>query len=323
MSGTATIDWSAFAKIVRTHDRFVLTCHARPDCDAVGSELGMCGALEAMGKQVRIVNPDAVPKHLAFIDPEQRVEVLGQHVSAIELEETDVLMVLDTSAWAQLGGMADVVRATKATRVVVDHHVSHDDLGATMFRDASAEATGRLVIDAADALGAKITSEMARALFAAIATDTGWFRFGSTTGDTLRYTARLIDAGADPTDLYGMLYEQVSLSRIRLLARILENATRECDNRLIHSRALRTDFDTTSASDADTDGAVNEILSVHGTEVAVLFTETRGWTPEGELSQSIVDRRKSNRRSVWRWGASRGGGRDGRRIVRVQASRDS
>lgn len=280
------IDWSPLVELVNANERFVLTCHARPDCDAVGSELGMCGALEALGKSVRIVNPDAVPSHLAFIDPELRVEVLDAGVSAKDIEAADVLMVLDTSAWAQLGGMADVFRATSLQRVVVDHHVSHDDLQATMFRDSTAEATGRLVIDAADALGVTIDAKMASALYAAIATDTGWFRFGSTTGDTLRHAARLMDAGADPVAIYRELYEQDSLERVQLLARILGQTERACGGRLVHSRALRSDFDATGASDADTDGAVNSILGIQNTEVAVLFTETA----DGRLKTSFRSR---------------------------------
>ena len=129
--------------------------------------------------------------------------------------------MLDTSAWAQLGPMADVVRTTQAHKAVLDHHVDSDDLGAELFKDTKAEATGRLVLEAAKHLRVKLTPELARPLFAAIATDTGWFRFASVTGDTFRVPAALVDAGAVPQQIYTDLYERETLARLQLRGRIL------------------------------------------------------------------------------------------------------
>src|SRR6185369_16663914 len=114
------IDWSRFTEIIRANRRFLLTSHIRPDCDALGSELGMCGVLESLGKHVRIVNGMASPPNLAFIDPQHRIQTVDVDVRANELADIDVLMILDTSAWAQLGPMGDVIRATKAKRIVLD-----------------------------------------------------------------------------------------------------------------------------------------------------------------------------------------------------------
>src|SRR5262245_27251507 len=162
------IDWKRFVTLVKESRSFVLTSHMRPDCDAIGSELAMAHALRSLGKEVRIVNGDGVPPHIAFIDPDHEVKVLGRDVSAGDVK-CDVHIVLDTSAWGQLGPMADVIRHTTARKVVIDHHLSEDDLGAITFKDTNAEATGRLVLEAADALGATTTPAMATAMFAAIA----------------------------------------------------------------------------------------------------------------------------------------------------------
>ncbi len=185
------VNWPRFIDVVRSHERFLLTTHVRPDCDALGSCLGMAGVLEKLGKSVRIVNGQATPPNLKFIDPHNRIEAVGVNVQANELVAAnfEVVMVLDTSAWAQLGPMADIVRGTRAKKIVLDHHQSSDDLQAEDFRDTSAEATGRLVVEAAEKLNVAITPELARPLFCALATDTGWFRFSSTTGDTFRFGA--------------------------------------------------------------------------------------------------------------------------------------
>jgi phosphoesterase RecJ-like protein len=267
------IDWPRFADIVRSHQRFVLTSHIRPDCDALGSELGMAGVLETLGKDVRIVNGQSTPPNLLFIDPRAQLEAIGVDVQLADLADREVLMVLDTSAWAQLGPMADVVRATAAKKVVLDHHVSSDDLGAEMFKNTDAEATGRLVLQAADQLGVALTPEIAAPLFAAIATDTGWFRFNSTTGDTMRFAGRLLDAGAKPVEIYRSLYEQDTLARLRLIGLALERAQMELNGRVIHTAILQEDFRKTGAVPSDTEDIVNMALQVAGAEVALMLVE--------------------------------------------------
>ena len=285
-----SIDWSRFKSIVHEHDGFLLTSHIRPDCDALGSELGMAGVLEALGKKVRIVNGHATPPNLAFIDPENKLEMIGRDVQLEELVDIPVMMVLDTSAWAQLGDMGDVLKATKGVKLVMDHHVSEDDLGAELFKNTKAEATGRIVVEAAEELGVRLTPEIALPLLAAIATDTGWFRFGSTTGYTMRVAGKLLDAGADPAGLYNMLYERETIGRLRLVGHVLSAARTELDGRLIHTRVLLSDFAETGAVPSDTEDLVNMTLSVAGTEVAFILVEQQTGRLQDQLPQPLCDR---------------------------------
>jgi phosphoesterase RecJ-like protein len=273
-----TLDWPRFVELVAEHEHFLLTSHLKPDCDALGSEVGLAAVLDELGKQVSIINSDPTPPHLRFIDPDQRIEVLPADGAHPALAAADALIVLDTSAWIQLGRMADVVRGTHARRMVLDHHVSSDDLGAEEFKDPTAEATGRLVLDAADQLGVGLSQRIAAPLFTAIATDTGWFRFSSTTGGTYRAIARLVEAGASPSGTYNALYEHHTLARVQLMGRILSRAAAELDGRLIHTYALREDFEQTGALGSDTEDLVNTTLAVAGTQVAVFFSETRPGT---------------------------------------------
>jgi phosphoesterase RecJ-like protein len=268
-----SIDWQRFREIVRRHQRFVLVSHVRPDCDALGSELGLAAVLDALGKQVAIVNAQATPPNLAFVDPKRQIKVLGEPAAAAALAEAEIFVILDTSAWAQLGAMAEVLRATDKPKLVLDHHVSQDDLGAEYFKDVQAEATGRLVVQAAGELGVSLSPEMAYPLLAAVATDTGWFRFSSTRGDTFRTAGALVDAGARPDALYRELYEQDSLARLRLIGRILARAETELGGRLIYTAVFRDDFAATGALPSDTEDIINLTLTVAGTEVAVIFVE--------------------------------------------------
>ena len=267
------INWPRFVDLVNRHQRFLLTSHIRPDCDALGSELGMAGVLEALGKEVLIVNGQKTPPNLAWIDSKQRIKAIGVDLQMADLEDREVLLVLDTSAWQQLGDMAIVLRNTAAKKAVLDHHVSEDDLGAEAFKDTEAEATGRLVLEAAGHLGVRLTPEIARPLFAALATDTGWFRFSSTTGNTYRFAGELVDAGARPTEIYRSLYEQDTLPRLQLVGRTLARTQSELAGRLIHTAIFQDDFKATAALPSDTEDVVNMTLAVSGTEVAVIFVE--------------------------------------------------
>jgi phosphoesterase RecJ-like protein len=269
----AHIHWPRFAELIRGHRRFLLTSHVRPDCDALGSELGMAGVLAALGKEVRIVNPHPTPPHLAFIDERKQIQQIGRDVTKESLGEYDALMVLDTSAWAQLGDMGDVIRTTRAKKIVLDHHVSADDLGAEEFKDVEAEATGRLVLEAAEHLGVKLTPEIATPLFAAVATDTGWFRFSSTTAGTFEVGAKLVAAGAKPDVIFQSLYERDTLARLQLRGRIIARATTELGGRLIHTVALKEDFEATGALPVDTEDVINLTLGVANTEVAVILVQ--------------------------------------------------
>jgi phosphoesterase RecJ-like protein len=266
------IDWQPFIQLVSEADSFVLTSHMRPDCDAIGSEIGLALALESRGKTVRIVNGDPVPPHIAFIDPTRKVEVLGRDLHAAEVSG-DVLVVLDTTSWTQLGPMADVVRHIAAKKSVIDHHVSADDLGAAVFKDTESESTGRLVLQAIDALDVELSPQMAAPLFAAIATDTGWFRFASVTDKTLEAAARLVSAGARPHLVFAALYEQNSLARVLLQGRILTNVISHLNGRLLSTSITQADLRAVGAEPTDTEDVINRLLSVAGVEVAVLFLE--------------------------------------------------
>jgi bifunctional oligoribonuclease and PAP phosphatase NrnA len=280
------IAWPRFVEIVRTHQRFMLTTHVRPDGDAFGSELAMAGVLDSLGKDVLLCNDFTVPPSLRFLDPGRKHRQIGVDVSAKQLGDREVLMILDTTAWAQLGAMGDVIKTTKAIKVVIDHHVSGDDLGAELFKDVEAEATGRLVIEAADQLGVPVTPQIAVPAFAALTTDTGWFRFSSTGAGTLRLAARLVEAGARPDQLYKELYETDTHARLQLIGRALVHTQSELGGRLIYTWLERADFDACCALPSDSEDIINMTLAVGGTQVAVILVEQ----PKGGFKISFRSR---------------------------------
>ncbi len=287
------IDWSPFVKLVEKTAKFVISSHVKPDCDALGSELGMAAVLRQLGKQVTILNADPVPPHLAFIDPLREIETLPAGGGDAVGPDCDAWIVLDTGAWSQLGPLAGLIQGASASKIVIDHHLSGDDLGAMVFKDTSAEATGTLVAEAAEALNVRLTPEAAEALFVAVATDTGWFRFSSVTGRTFARVAQLVDAGARPDRVYAQLYERSTLSRVLLRGRILASTAMDKDGRLAWCRATRDDFRLSGAESGDTEDVVNALLGIAGTELAALFVEQDPKTTRVSLrSRSEVDVRR-------------------------------
>jgi bifunctional oligoribonuclease and PAP phosphatase NrnA len=280
------IAWRRFVEIVGAHQRFVLTTHIRPDGDAVGSQVALAEILESLGKDVAVCNDFAAPPNLRFLNVPPRLRKLGADISETQLADREVLIVLDTSAWAQLGAMSNVIRNTKAVKVVIDHHQSGDDLGAELFKNGNAEATGALVVEAADALGVALTPQIARPAFVALATDTGWFRFGSTTSATLRLAARLEDAGARPDELYKALYENDTHARLQVIGRTLARSQTDLDGRLITSWIEQADFAATGALPSDSEDIINMLLSVGSTQAAVILVEQ----PTGGFKISLRSR---------------------------------
>jgi phosphoesterase RecJ-like protein len=280
------LDWASLLTLLESRQKFVLTSHVRPDCDALGSELGLAGILAARGKDVRIVNAQATPANLAWIDPSKRIESLACGVKPADLADRDLLIVLDTSAWAQLGAMGDVAKGMRDRVLVIDHHVSEDDICDLWFKDTSAEATARIVYEIGLRLRVPLTPEIATPIYAGLSTDTGGFRFPSVSGESFRVAARLVDAGANPTVVYRELFEQDSLARLRLVGRTLAGATTFHDGRVIFSQVRQKDIKEVGAIPADTEDLINLTLAVKGTEVAAILIEQ----PDGRIKVSFRSR---------------------------------
>jgi phosphoesterase RecJ-like protein len=267
------MDWTILKKVIDENDSFLITSHVRPDADALGSELGLRAILLALGKKVCIVNASAPPANLSFMNPPGVILKLNDTVTKANVPKTDVIVIVDTSAWQQLGNMADVIQSSSAKRVLIDHHVSSDEMGAIDLKDVTAAATGELICEAAEAFGIEFDEDTANWLYAAIATDTGWFRFPSTTSRTMRISAALIDRGASPHYVFNLVHEQSSLSRVRLGGRVLGRTQSEADGRLVWVQVDAKDMAETGAVPSDTEGLVNQCLTVAGSEAAFIAVE--------------------------------------------------
>jgi phosphoesterase RecJ-like protein len=293
------LDWTPFATLVRRHRRFLLTTHIRPDADGLGSQLALAEGLEHLGKKCRLVIASTWPPRYSFLDPDNRIERFMPPGDS--WRDAEAVIVLDTGTWGQLGDFGPFLRGLPAAKVVIDHHLSQDDLGAVRLVDTSAEATGRLVFEALAALGTPLTPRMANLLFAAVAMDTGWFRHANTTPSTFALAGDLEAAGADPTALYEQLFEQCTLPRLKLMGLVLDRLQVVHGGRIAYTVLYRDDYARTGAVPQDTEDLVNFTRSLAGVEVGLFFMEQ----PRGGVKVSFRARSVDVARIAERFG---GGG---------------
>ncbi len=262
----------------------------------------MAGFLRQKGKDVRVVNVSPTPPRYDFLDPDGTLfEHFGTKVDPVSLADREVLVILDLSSWGQLGDMAGFVREFPGKRVVIDHHVSQDDLKAVFLKDTTAEATGTLIVRAVKALGGSFTSEVSTGLLTAIAMDTGWFRHPNTTPETLRTAAELVGSGADINAIYRQLFERNTLGRLRLMGETLAGLQIADEGRVAYAVVTREMLARTGAIPPDTEDLVDFTVSLAGVEVGALFLEQL----RGGVKVSL---RSRNNLDVARLAAQFGGG---------------
>lgn len=278
------LDWTPFVEFVHRHERFLLTTHVRPDGDGLGSVLALSDTLRAQGKQVRQVIASKYPPRYGFLDPAGLVEPFT--APGDRWRDCDAVIVMDTGTWNQLGDFGPFLQQLTCDKVVIDHHLTQDELGGRRFVDVKAEATGRLTYEAISALNYPLSPYAAQMLFVAVAMDTGWFRHSNASAATFALAAALVEAGAQPDYLYEQLNEQNSLSKLRLTGVVLERMQLVHEGCVAHTAIVRTDYAATGAVPQDTEDLVNYPRSIAGVQVGLLFMEQ----PRGGIKVSFRSR---------------------------------
>jgi phosphoesterase RecJ-like protein len=282
------IDWAPFVDFVNCHQHFLLTTHVRPDGDGLGSMLALDSVLRRKGKRVQLAIASSVPPRYDFLHARERVQLF--EMPGDEFKNTEAILVLDTGTWNQLGDVGLFLRGHRAAKAVIDHHLTQDDLGAQRFVDASAEATGRLVFEAINALGEPITPEVANSLFVALAMDTGWFVHANTHANTFALAGQLVAAGARNAELHVRLFESDRLERLKLKGSVLDRLQVMNNGKLAYSEIQLVDYKRTGTMPQDSEDFVNLMLSIKGVEVGLLFMEQpRGGVKVSFRSRAAVD----------------------------------
>jgi phosphoesterase RecJ-like protein len=261
-------DLHAVAESLRAHDRFVTVAHENPDGDALGSLLGATLGLRALGKDVvmYLAGDEPLPPEFGFLDlGELRREVPDD-------VESRVVLALDCANASRIAGDPELLDRAELV-IDVDHHHDNSRFGALNLIVADASSTAEIVRDLLGELGVALTPDIAEALYVALVTDTGRFQYANTTPKSLRLAAELVEAGADVHAIFMQVYENVQFAKLKLLARALDRARLFEGGRLVVSYLVREDFADAGAEEPYSEGIIDYLRQVEGTEMVALIRE--------------------------------------------------
>ncbi len=242
--------------------------HLNPDGDALGSALAMSLYLDSIGIDNEVLCHHPAPKNLQFLPGVKRIR---QHPKG---EKHDLAIMLDLDSLDRLGSTEPYFSECPRL-IVIDHHVPHEAPGNLRIVETSAAATAVILAQLLEAVGAKITPEMATCLLTGIVTDTGSFRFRNTNPESLAVSSLLLEKGGDLTQVNEEIFQSKQLSAARLLGHTLETMQLACNDQLAWSALSIRDFDFAKATDEDTEGFVNEMLFITSVQIAAIFREPK------------------------------------------------
>jgi phosphoesterase RecJ-like protein len=266
----------AVAPLFRDNQRFVLTTHVNPDGDGLGSEVALAEWLASRGKQVGIINYSVTPEVYLFLDPNHRIEKFREDLHAGIIASADVITILDTNHPDRLRAMQPHVVNSKAVLVCVDHHLDPAPFARHYVLDDDATSTGELIYRLLVHLnGPELPPLVAQALYCAVMTDTGSFRYPRVDPEIFRIAAHLIECGADPVRVYHEVYEQWSPGRIQLLGAALESLETTYGGKLAYITITQDMLRRTGTMEDDTDNFTSYPMSVKNVLAGILFLELR------------------------------------------------
>jgi bifunctional oligoribonuclease and PAP phosphatase NrnA len=267
-------------EIIAVHSRFILTTHINPDGDGLGCEVALAIYLKSKGKQATILNCSATPGNYLFLDQIYPVVEFDHQKHEKMIKEAEVIFVLDINHTERLSDMDKSVISSRAKKICIDHHPEPKEFADLYILDEQSSSTGEIIYNLLVELGDEIKDiGIAAALYTAIMTDTGSFRFPKTSPAVHDIISHLLRSGADPSAIYEKVYESGSAGRMRLLGMALAGLKLMYGGKLAKLAYIIVDqemFDKTGTSEEDTDAFVPYTLGVDGVRIGLMFSELNG-----------------------------------------------
>lgn len=258
-------------------DNIVIVPHKGPDGDAMGSTLGLMHFLRDKGHKATVIAPNDYPHFLKWLPGNEDVLIYESQKEQADklIAEAQILFTLDFNHLSRCGEMQDALVASEAVFVMIDHHQEPSDYAHYTYSDSKMSSTCEMVYRFIDKLRAskKITPEIATCLYTGIMTDTGSFRFSSTSSDTHRVIADLIDKGADNSQIHNNIYDTNSESKLQLMGTALQNIRVNKELKTAYISLTQEELNRHNFKKGDTEGFVNYGLSLEGIVFAVIFIE--------------------------------------------------
>lgn len=259
--------------------QIVLVPHYNPDGDAMGSCLGLCRFLSASGHTAQVVAPNDFPQFLKWMPGAEQVLIYDQQSEKARqaVHTADTIFTLDFNALDRCGPLYPLLEATEALLIMIDHHQSPEGYAGIQYSDVRMSSTCEMVYNAIEALGGlhALDAGAASCLYAGMLTDTGSFKYSSTTPRTLRVAADLMERGAPHTEIHRHIYDTNRPERLQLLGTALRNLVILPGYRTAYITLSQDELDASGFQKGDTEGFVNYGLSVADVVLAAIFIENR------------------------------------------------
>lgn len=308
MNGTL----DSLADALKQEKRVLITCHVKPDGDAIGSLIAMHRAMSSIGADSVMYLADDSP-----VAPEFRwLPGLGEASFGTPPADhaSRTLITVDCGSAERIGNEELVVAASRI--INIDHHGDNTRFGKLNLVVAGASSTAEILYFVLRKMGVEISREIGEALYTGILVDSGRFQYSSASATTFRVAADLIARGVDHTEIFHKVYETVPLAKSRLLCRLLTNMTIACEGRLAIGLLDQEDFESAGASNGFTEGLVDNLRAIEGVQVAALiYARPSGSVepghqdePEGTTLYRVSLRSSSEELDVQKIAGAKGGG---------------
>jgi phosphoesterase RecJ-like protein len=299
-------DINKMVEMVHDANRIFISTHKSPDGDAIGSSLALKQGLEKLGKTVTVVVPDAFPAFLNWMVNKGDLLQFDQQSEEVKLalQEAELVFSLDYNTLSRVGkDLEQLLRTDETPKLIIDHHREPEDAAFVAgLHDIEASSTAQLVYDFIQAFdeAGLIDKRTAACIYAGIVTDTGSFRFRSTTAKTHRVVADLMDLGLVTGEVYNEIFDTNSLDRIKLLGYVLDKKlTVFPELELAHISLSEKELNQFNYKSGDTEGVVNYPLSIKGVNVSCIIKENGGiirmsFRSKGDIDVNLFARKYFN-----------------------------
>ncbi len=272
-------DIKAVQNLLSKPQKIVVVPHKNPDGDAIGSTLALCFYLQSIQQEATVIVPNDFPKFLKWMPGNEQILNFEKHntQSKEKLQEATLLFTLDFNHLGRTGQMEELLKNLQVPFIMIDHHQNPEDYAHVTYSDVAMSSTCEMVYNFIEYLGGKdeITPEIANCLYTGIMTDTGSFKYPSTTSRTHKIVADLIEKGANNTRIHNLVFDTNTPSRLHILGCALKNMVILEEYGTAYITLSQEELDRYDFKKGDTEGVVNYGLTLDGIRFAVIFIENK------------------------------------------------
>ncbi len=270
----------ALGKLIATPKNVLVIGHKNPDGDAIGSCMGWALFLRSLGHQVEVIMPNDYPDFLTWVPAQEEIVLFSENPDSVQksVSDSDLIFTLDFNHFSRLGeDFARVLKSSDSTFVMIDHHEQPDDYAEVCISHPEYGSTAELVFECIFHLDMldKINKEVASCLYLGIMTDTGSFKFPSTTARTHEIASVLITKGAKSSEIQQKTFDSSSYHRLKLLGQAMQNLKYLPEYSTAYIHLSQDEMDKNNFQKGDTEGFVNYGLSIKGVVLAAIFKEDK------------------------------------------------